>query len=160
MVHRYKRCGKAESQYKAESQVDTQGKGVILRLVTTPKQRRRPTLQRLAARHVGQIGGAKVVAFIVQWAIAGEALGHSLTLDEYADWWHASRSTVFREQARFREAFPGEATPQRLVDLLKQEEGETWFKRGVSGCARTALKGDSIIEALSTGTGAAKERPA
>ena len=64
---------------------------------------------------------------------------------------------MFREQARFREAFPGEATPQRLVDLLKQEEGETWFKRGVSSCARTALKGDAILEALSTGTGPAKE---
>jgi hypothetical protein len=136
------------------------GKGVILRLVTTRKQKRRPTLQHLAARHVGRIGGAKVVAFIVQWAIAGEALGRSLTLDDYADWWHASRSTVFREQARFREAFPGEATPQRLVDLLKQDEGETWFKRGVSSCARTALKGDAIIEALSRGSGTTIERTA
>ena len=116
-------------------------------------------MQQLAAARVGQIAGAKVVAFIVQWAIAGEALGHPLTLEEYGDWWHASRSTVFREQARFREAFPDETTPQRLVDLLRQEEGETWFKRGVSSCARTALKGDAIIEALSGGSGAAAERP-
>ena len=122
------------------------------------RRRERPTLQQLAAANVGQIAGAKVVAFIVQWGIACEALGHSLALEDYADWWHASRSTVFREQARFREAFPGETTPQRLVDLLKQEEGETWFKRGVSGCARTALRGDAIIEALSGGAAAEGER--
>jgi hypothetical protein len=112
------------------------------------KRRQRPTLQQLAAKNVGQIAGAKVVAFIVQWAIAQEAVGHALTLDDYGDWWRASRSTVFREQARFREAFPGEATPQRLVDLLSQEEGSTWFKRGVTACTRTALKGDAVLEAL------------
>jgi hypothetical protein len=117
--------------------------------VTIRRRKQRPTLQQLAAANVGQIASAKVVAFIVQWAIAQEAVGHPLTLDEYGDWWHASRSTVFREQARFREAFPTEATPQRLVDLLGQEEGSTWFKRGVTACARTALKGDAVIEALS-----------
>ena len=122
---------------------------VILALVTIRKRRKRPTLQQLAAKNVGQIAGAKVVAFIVQWAIAQEALGHPLTLEEYADWWHASRSTVFREQARFREAFPGETTPQRVVDLLGAEEGATWFKRGVTACSRTALTGDAVIEALS-----------
>jgi hypothetical protein len=115
------------------------------------RKKRRPTLQQLAAKRVGKTSGARVVAFIVQWAIAEEAVGHPLTLEAYADWWHASRSTVFREQARFREAFPGEATPQRLVDLLRAEEGATWFKRGVSACARTALKGDAVIEALSRG---------
>lgn len=124
------------------------GASVILRLVTIRKRKRRPTLQQLAASNVGQVAGARVVAFIVQWAIAQEAVGHPLTLDEYGDWWNASRSTVFREQARFREAFPGEATPQRLVDLLSQEEGSTFFKRGVRACTRTALNGDAVIEAL------------
>jgi hypothetical protein len=100
---------------------------------------------------VGQVKGAKVVAFIVMWAIAEEALGHSPTLDDYAEWWRESRSTVFREQARFREAFPGESTPQRLVDHLKQQEGATWFKRGVTGCARLALRGDELIEGLDRG---------
>jgi hypothetical protein len=131
---------------------------VILALVTIRKRRKRPTLQQLAAKNVGQIAGAKVVAFIVQWAIAQEALGHPLTLEEYADWWHASRSTVFREQARFREAFPGETTPQRLVDVLGAEEGAKWFKRGVSACARTALTGDAVIEAVS-GAGEPEGQP-
>jgi hypothetical protein len=53
---------------------------------------------------------------------------------------------VFREQARFREAFPGETTPQRLVDVLKAEEGRAWFKRGVSACSKLALTGDALID--------------
>jgi hypothetical protein len=112
------------------------------------RRRKRPTLQQLASARIGQIAGAKVVAFIVQWAVTEEALGHAPTLDEFADWWHASRSTAFREQARFREAFPAETTPQRLIDLLKAEEGPTWFKRGVSASTRIALRGDAILEAL------------
>jgi hypothetical protein len=129
--------------------------------MTIRRKKRRPTLQELAAKRVGRTSGARVVAFIVQWAVAAEALGHALTLEEYADWWHASRSTVFREQARFREAFPGEATPQRLVDVLRNEEGATWFKRGVSACARTALKGDAVIEAFGgASAGEPEGRPA
>jgi hypothetical protein len=110
-----------------------------------------PTLQQLAARNVGQIKGARVVAFVVMWAIAEDALGHSPTLEEYAEWWHESRSTVFREQARFREAFPGETTPQRLVDVLRAEEGRAWFKRGVSACSKIALGGDALIERVPRG---------
>ncbi len=110
---------------------------------------RRTTLQQLAAARVGQVKGAKVVAFVVMWAIAEEALGHPPTLEEYAEWWRESRSTVFREQARFREAFPGETTPQSLVDVLQEHEGATWFKRGVTGCARLALRGDAALDRFS-----------
>jgi hypothetical protein len=99
-----------------------------------------------------------VVAFIVMWAIAEDALGHAPTLDEYADWWRESRSTVFREQARFREAFPGETTPQRLIDVLKAQEGQTWFKRGVSACARISVSGDALIERAGGGASAPKRR--
>jgi hypothetical protein len=111
-------------------------------------------LQQAAARNVGQVKAAKVVAFIVMWAIAEEALGHPPTLDQYADWWRESRSTVFRLQARFREAFPGESTPQRLVDAIQAQEGRTWFKRGVSGCTSLALRGDALIEAVTPKTNA------
>ena len=123
-------------------------------------RKKRPTLQQLAAKNVGQVAGARVVAFIVQWAMTEEALGHPPTLEEFADWWYASRSTVFREQARFRDAFPGETTPQRLVDVLKTEEGATWFKRGVSASTRIALRGDAIIEALGGGARDGEGEPA
>lgn len=111
-------------------------------------KRKQLTLQQAAARHIGQVKGAKVVAFIVRWAIAEEALGHPPTLEEFASWWSESRSTVFREQARFRDAFPDESTPQRLIDALRCEEGATWFKRGVSACTRIALRGDAVLDAV------------
>lgn len=120
-------------------------------------RKKQVTLQQAAAKNVGQVKAAKVVAFIVMWAIAEEALGHPPTLDEYASWWRESRSTVFRLQARFRDAFPGESTPQRLVDALREQEGPTWFKRGVSGCTSLALRGDAVLEAL-TPPSAARER--
>jgi hypothetical protein len=111
-------------------------------------RRKQLTLQQAAAKNVGQVKGAKVVAFIVMWGIAEEALGHPPTLEEYATWWRESRSTVFRLQARFRDAFPGESTPQRLVDALREQEGPNWFKRGVSACTSLALRGDAVLEVL------------
>ena len=102
--------------------------------MTIRKRKQRPTLQQLAAANVGQIAGAKVVAFIVQWAIAQEAVGHPLTLDEYGDWWNASRSTVFREQARFREAFPGETHLSVSLTCLARKKD----RRGSSEALRRA----------------------
>jgi hypothetical protein len=54
----------------------------------------------------------------------------SITLQEYADWWKVSQPTSFREQKLFREAFPGESTPDRLLDLA----GTQWSERhGLNG---------------------------
>jgi hypothetical protein len=54
----------------------------------------------------------------------------SLTLAEYADWWRESHGASYRTQANFREAFPGETTPDRLLDLAAAQ----WDARtGLSG---------------------------
>jgi hypothetical protein len=111
------------------------------------------TLQELAATRVGLIRSMKVVTFIVSWGIACEAIGQPLTLEEYADWWKESRSTAFREQAVFREAFPGETTPQRIVDLLS-ERGSKWYKGGVKAAARISVAVDNakgIVTAVDEG---------
>jgi hypothetical protein len=75
------------------------------------------TLAMIAAGRVGVIKSARVMAFMVQWQIAADDLGREPTVEEYAEWWNSSRRTAFREQALFREAFPGENTPRRLLDL-------------------------------------------
>jgi len=83
-------------------------------------------------QRVGYRRTVHVLAFMVQWDIARRSLHgrEPLTLAEYADWWKVSRPTVFREQARFREAFPGESTPDRLLDLA----AVAWDQRtGVAG---------------------------
>ena len=105
------------------------------------------TLQEFVSKQVGLIKTARVITFILAWGIAAEAVGHPLTLEEYADWWKESRSTSFREQALFREAFPGETTPQRLVDLLS-ENGAKWYRGGVKALARTLVAVDHAKGAI------------
>ncbi len=111
----------------------------------TRKGRQPKTLQEFAAKRVGAFKSARVIAFILSWGIAAEAVGHPLTLEEFADWWKESRSTSFREQALFREAFPGETTPQRLVSLLS-ESGAKWYRGGVKSVARFIVSVDRVKE--------------
>lgn len=99
---------------------------------------RNPSLLQIAHKRMGFLKGTRVVAFIVSWAVAEEALGHPPSLEEYADWWKESRSTAFREQARFRECFPGEETPQRIVDLLTAQR-ENWYRQGVGGAGNMRI---------------------
>lgn len=71
------------------------------------------------------------LTFMAAWDVARRSLRReTLTLDEYADWWKVNRRTAFREQERFREAFPGEKTPDRLLDLA---EGQWVARQGVQG---------------------------
>jgi hypothetical protein len=93
------------------------------------------TLLHQAAENVGKLQAYRAVAFVVCWAIVEERLRHPPTLEEYAEWWGESLRTVFREQERFRRAFPGETTPQRLVDNLAAN-GTPLYKVGVSAAAR------------------------
>lgn len=97
-----------------------------------------PTLAQIAVAKKGVIKGSRVLTFIASWAIAEEALGHPPSIEEYAEWWKESRSTVYREQARFRECFPHEATPQRIVDLLKAQRS-SWKAQGVKGLGQVRL---------------------
>jgi hypothetical protein len=90
------------------------------------------SLFELLRRRVGFRRAVQVLEFMVAWDIARRSLHgrEPLTLDEYADWWKRTRSTAFREQARFREALPGETTPDRLLDLA----AAAWDQRtGVAG---------------------------
>lgn len=93
------------------------------------------TLLQYAAGNVGKLQAYRAVAFVVCWAIAQEALRHPPTLEEYAEWWGETLRTAFREQERFRNAFPGETNPQRLVDELG-EKGTRLYKLGVSAAAK------------------------
>jgi hypothetical protein len=95
------------------------------------------TLLRVAAANVGAMKAYRVMAFMVEWNMARESLGQSeLTVEEFADWWHVHIRTAYRDQARFRDAFPGESNPDRLLDAALAE----WSSReGVSGLASLAL---------------------
>src|SRR5579875_2698198 len=91
----------------------------------------------IAGRNVGLRKAFQALTFMAAWDRARQALRReTLTLDEYADWWKVSRATAHREQSRFREAFPGELTPEHLLDLA---EGQWVERQGVKGLGAVKL---------------------
>jgi hypothetical protein len=61
----------------------------------------------------------RVASFIVLWADAlHRAEGDSIGIEEFVDAGYASRSTVYRRQAEFRELWPEHETPNGLARLL------------------------------------------
>ena len=72
------------------------------------------------AQRVGVLKMYKVLLFMTSWGVVYEALGRApVSIEEYSDWWKASRAKSFREQQLFREALPDEETPTRLYELAR-----------------------------------------
>jgi hypothetical protein len=98
------------------------------------------TLLKFATRNAGLRRGTAAVAFVVAWALAEESLGHELgdgvltnAMEEYADYWRQPRRTTWSELERFREAFPGEKSPVRLLALIVDQRAMRGQKLGVGG---------------------------
>src|SRR5437588_8213874 len=91
----------------------------------------------MAARRVGLRRAFRVLTFMAAWDRSRRALDkRPITLEEYRDWWRETERTAFREQALFREAFPGETTPDRLLDLAYEQ----WIERqGVPGLGQVRI---------------------
>ena len=91
----------------------------------------------IAARSVGLRKAFRVLTFMAAWDQARRAMRReTLTLAEYAEWWRESPATSYRHQALFREAFPGESTPDRLLDLADVQWNE---RQGLAGLGRVVV---------------------
>jgi hypothetical protein len=96
-----------------------------------------------AQAQLGMLKGARVLAFMVSWETARSALGDEwpatgveAQVRAAAAWWREAERTTWYQLARFRECFPGEETPSRLMDELAAE----WDRsRGVRGLGAVAL---------------------
>jgi hypothetical protein len=88
--------------------------------------RRQPkTLAEQLVREIGFRKTVRVMAFVSAWGICTEALGRPpASIEEYAGWWTEGFSTACRERAMFREAFPGESTPERMWERVKAHRAE------------------------------------
>lgn len=75
----------------------------------------------VAARRVGLRRAFKVLSFMAAWDHAQRAVGHELGITEYARWWNEPEATAYRHQALFRNAFPDETTPARLLTLASTQ---------------------------------------
>jgi hypothetical protein len=91
----------------------------------------------IAARAVGLRRAFRVLTFMAAWDRARRALDkRPITLEDYHSWWRENERTAYREQALFREAFPGEVTPDRLLDLAYEQ----WIERqGVQGLGQVRI---------------------
>lgn len=99
--------------------------------MTGMKQRRDATIMQVCYAKHGILKGARTCAFIAQWTMASQGLGRQITREEYAEWWKESERTVYRELARFREAFPALNNPQPIADqAIARSEA---LSRGVDG---------------------------
>ena len=94
------------------------------------------TLLEVAMARVGIRRGAKVLAFMIAWNLVRSELGREPDIEEYAEWWRTSIRTAYREQAMFRDAFPGETNPARLMDAAQGAWDE---KKGVRGLGSVAV---------------------
>jgi hypothetical protein len=81
---------------------------------------------------------AHLIAFIQQWGnVVDEAINQGElepTVDRYCERWGVSRATAHRDLALFREAFPSERTPQRILAMLWEGLGtNTWSVGSLMG---------------------------
>ena len=82
-------------------------------------RRRAKTWAELVVQRVGFRRSARVMQFVVTWALAENDLGHRPTVEEYADWWgDVSYATAYRDQALFREALPWFDTPSGFLAVV------------------------------------------
>lgn len=72
--------------------------------------------------------GAQAVAFLWTWAYTTRKLGRPPTRAEHAAEWKQSEREVYRDLALFRQAFPGEESPDRLAAWMN-EKGEEFVRR-------------------------------
>ena len=60
----------------------------------------------------------RLTAFLHQWDYLADELGHSPTPPEYSPKWSVPRPSAYRLAEEFREVFPTEQDPARLLRLL------------------------------------------
>jgi len=77
----------------------------------------RDSLPAYMIAHVGLRKARKIGTFMVARAVVESDLGCEPSVEEYAAWWKQSPATAYREQAAFRECFPGESSPSRFLAL-------------------------------------------
>jgi hypothetical protein len=82
---------------------------------------RGPTLLEIAYSNVGMIEGARAMAWVVQWAWTSERLGRDPKVEEVAEMWAVSVPKAYRDQARFRKAFPPDQNPGRIWSFIKDQ---------------------------------------
>lgn len=79
--------------------------------------KRQPTTWlEVAVANVGLRQAIRAMTWAFLWGVAREGLGKEPSVEEVAEFWLASRRTAFRDQAKFRAAFPKLDTPALIFE--------------------------------------------
>lgn len=83
------------------------------------------TFYRQARELLGGPAASRVLGFMADWqlyldesgfdALSSTTDDDGLGIEAFAEWIGESKSTVYRRQAEFRRAFPGQKTPTRML---------------------------------------------
>lgn len=79
---------------------------------------RRDSFLAVTIKRAGYRRALDVGEFVLAWLTVHAELERRPTVEEYADWWKMSRATAFREQQRFRDAWPEFDTPSDVAAAL------------------------------------------
>lgn len=69
-------------------------------------------------RIAGRDRAKRLAVFLQQWDHQADDLGRAPTVREYAAEWKESETGVYRQLEEFREVFPSEEDPSRIMELL------------------------------------------
>lgn len=75
----------------------------------------------VAQRRVGLRKAFQALTFMTAWDMVRADAEAEPTIEDYAAYWKVSPATAYREQKLFREAFPSETSPTRLLDLAAKQ---------------------------------------
>lgn len=85
----------------------------------------KPELRPLAVVVVEKIGwrqGLRAVTYLAAWGLATDALGHSASVKEYADYWGQSLALSYKEREAFGSMWPEAVdTPEVVWDKIKRQ---------------------------------------
>ena len=86
---------------------------------------KRPVFDHLTRWLITEVGlrdSYRVLEFITMWGIARSRMPGEMTPERFASFWQINRSTAFRHQSRFREAFGDRyPNPDPVCDALEAE---------------------------------------
>jgi hypothetical protein len=81
------------------------------------------TLAGFAYRKVGIRKGTRGLLFVAQYGIVRQKDGMPVTMDRYAEWWHMSTATAYRDREAFEAVF-GDASVEAVWQVVRQGVGK------------------------------------
>jgi hypothetical protein len=71
---------------------------------------------------VGWRTGLRAVTYLAAWGLAADALGHPVSVKEYAEYWHQSLALSYKEREAFGSVWPDLVeSPEVIWDRIKSQ---------------------------------------